>query len=139
METIKALKKCRKFIRGTKHKNMKLSVTIENLNSGAQLSATGLVDSGATGTCINKDYVEKHKLEARKLPIPTPVYNADGTLNEGGAIESYIEVHLVIGDHAEKIEMAVVNLGKTDFFLGLNWLCYHNLNIDWEQSTLTFD
>lgn len=35
--------------------------------------------------------------------------------------------------------MAVVNLGKTDFFLGLDWLCYHNPNIDWEQSTLTFD
>ena len=45
----------------------------------------------------------------------------------------------MIRDHAEKIEMAVVNLGKTDFFLGLDWLCYHNPNINWEQSTLTFD
>ena len=139
VEAVKELKKRQKFIRGTKGKDMKLSVTIENLNTGAQLSGTGLVDSGATGTCINKEYVEKHELETQKLPIPTPVYNADGTLNEGGAIESYVEVRLVIGDHAEKIEMAVVNLGKTDFFLGLDWLRYHNPNIDWEQSTLTFD
>lgn len=35
--------------------------------------------------------------------------------------------------------MAVVNLGKTDFFLGLDWLRLHNPNIDWEQSTLMFD
>ena len=35
--------------------------------------------------------------------------------------------------------MEVVNLGKTDFFLGLDWLHYHNPNIDWEQSTLMFD
>lgn len=139
MEAVSELKKRQKFIRGTKGKDMKLSVTIENLNTGAQLSGTGLVDSGATGTCINKEYVEKHELETRKLPIPAPVYNANGTLNEGGAIESYVEVRLVIGDHAEKIKMAVVNLGKTDFFLGLDWLRYHNPNIDWEQSTLMFD
>ena len=37
------------------------------------------------------------------------------------------------------MEMAVTNLGKTDFFLGLDWLHYHNPNINWEQSTLTFD
>ena len=45
----------------------------------------------------------------------------------------------MIRDHAEKIKMAVVNLGKTDFSLGLDWMQYHNPNIDWEQSTLTFD
>ena len=67
-------------------------MTIENLNTGAQLSRIGLVDSGATGTCINKEYVEKHKLETQKLPIPTPVYNANGTLNEGGVIESYVDI-----------------------------------------------
>ena len=37
------------------------------------------------------------------------------------------------------MKMAVTNLGKTDFFLGLDWLCYHNPNINWEQSMLTFD
>ena len=50
-----------------------------------------------------------------------------------------MEVRLIVGDHAEHIEMAVVNLGKTDFFLGIDWLCYHNPSIDWDQSTLTFD
>ena len=68
-----------------------------------------------------------------------PVYNADGTLNVGGSIEGFAEVRLVIGDHAEKIELAVTNLAKFDIFLGLDWLRLHNPNIDWTASTLTFD
>ena len=35
-----------------------------------------------------------------------------------------MEVCLIIGDHVKHIEMAVVDLGKTDFFLGIDWLCY---------------
>ena len=101
IKAIKELKKRRKFIRGTKGKDMKLSVTLENIVTGSQISAEGLIDSGATGTCINKEFVIKHGLTTRKLPISTPVYNADGTLNEGGAIEESVEVRLMIGDHSE--------------------------------------
>ena len=35
--------------------------------------------------------------------------------------------------------LAVVDLGKTDFFLGIDWLHYHNPSIYWDQSTLTFN
>ena len=139
LNALDELKKRHKYIKGTKGKDMKLSATFESLASGAQMSAIGLVDSGATGTCINREYVLEHGLETRKLPIKIPVYNADGTLNDGGAIEEVVELRLIIGDHAERIEMAVVNLGKTDFFLGLDWLRLHNPSIDWDQSTVIFD
>ena len=71
---------------------MMLSCTLESLSTGVQLSATALIDSGATGSCINQEYVEKHELEKQKLPIPNPVYNADGTLNKEGKIEEFIEL-----------------------------------------------
>ena len=80
---------------------MKLAATIESITTGTQLSASGLVDSGATGMCINKEYVIQHNLETKKLPVSLPVYNANGTLNEGGAISEAVEVRLVIGDHAK--------------------------------------
>ena len=108
--TLNELKKCQRFVWGTKGKDMKLSSTIESTLSGVQLSTLGLVDSDTTGRCINCEYVIVHKLETKKLPI---------------------------GDYAKHIEMAVVNLGKTDFFLGIDWLQHHNPSIDWEQSTLT--
>ena len=118
---------------------MKLSATIESTMSGIQLSTLGLVDSGTTGTCINCKYIIVHRLETKKLPISVPVYNANGTLNNGSAIKEFVEVCLIIGDHAEHIEMAVVDLGKTNLFLGIDWLQHHNPSINWEQSTLTFD
>ena len=139
VEVVSEMKRGRKFIRGTKGQDLKLRVTIESLATGSQYEADALLDSGATGSCVNKDYVEAQGLQIKKLPLPLPVYNADGTLNEGGAIEGFVEVRMLIGDHAERIELAVTNLGKTDIFLGLDWLRYHNPNIDWAESTLTFD
>ena len=68
-----------------------------------------------------------------------PVYNADGTLNADGSIEGFTEVRMIVGDHAERIELAVTNLGSTDIFLGLDWLRFHNPSIDWTESLITFD
>jgi RNase H-like domain found in reverse transcriptase/Reverse transcriptase (RNA-dependent DNA polymerase)/Integrase zinc binding domain len=46
---------------------------------------------------------------------------------------------MVIQDHMERIHLAVSNLGKTELFIGHEWLKKHNPNIDWRMSTLTFD
>ena len=67
------------------------------------------------------------------------VYNADGTLNAGGSIEGFVEIRMIIGDHAECIELAVTNLSKMDVFLGLDWLQHHNPTIDSSESTVLFD
>ena len=139
LEAVREMRHPRRFIRGTKGQDLKIRVTIENTGNGKQADATVLVDSGATGSCINKEFVERNQLEVKKLPLSLPVYNADGTLNNGGAITGFVEVRMIIGDHAEKIELAVVNLGKTDIFLGLDWLRNHNPSIDWDASTLVFD
>ena len=140
-DSLEALKsfKGKRYVKGTKGKDLKFSVVIENISNGKSVETEALLDCGATGSCINKAFVEKHQLKIRKLPIKMPVYNADGTLNAGGAIEGFAEVRLVIGDHAERIELAVTNLGKFDVFLGLDWLKNHNPSIDWNTSTLTFD
>lgn len=139
VQVVTELKRARRFIRGTKGPDMKLKLTIESIATGNQWETTGLLDSGATGSCVNKEFVEKNGLQVKELPVNLPVYNADGTLNEGGAIEGFVEVRMMIGDHAERIELAVTNLGKTDIFLGLDWLRYHNPNINWTDSTLMFD
>ena len=68
----------------------------------------------------------------RKLPIPVPVYNADGTLNRDGSLTHIVELRMMIKDHAEKIELAVTNLESTPLFIGHKWLKRHNPNIDWQ-------
>ena len=98
-----------------------------------------LLDSGATGSCINKSFVDKHSLTIKKLPIKIPIYNANGTLNNNGSVEGFTEVRMTIGDHSERIELAITNLDSSDIFLGLDWLHLHNLDIEWSLSLLSFN
>ena len=73
------------------------------------------------------------------MPIPIPVYNADGTRNQAGPITEMAELILAIGDHQERIQLAITNLGNTDLFIGYEWLRFHNPNIDWERGNLTLN
>ena len=139
LEAVKCFRSRKRFIRGTKGRDLRLQVLVENIETGQTIPTTALLDSGATGSCVNRAFVDKHRLMVKPLPVKMPVYNADGTLNEGGSVEGYAEVRMMIGEHAERIELAVTNLGKTDIFLGLDWLRYHNPTIDWNESLLVFD
>jgi hypothetical protein len=48
-------------------------------------------------------------------------------------------MRMVIQDHVERIQLAVANLGKTELFIGHEWLKKHNPSVDWKTSALTFD
>ncbi len=73
------------------------------------------------------------------LPLPPiPVYNADGTRNQGGSITRYAEILLKIGDHVERIDLAVTELSDRQIFLGHDWLARHNPIINWKTGGLTF-
>jgi len=46
---------------------------------------------------------------------------------------------MAIGKHSERITLGVMNLGKSDLFLGHEWLHYHNPSIDWHLGSLKFN
>ncbi len=72
------------------------------------------------------------------MAAPIPIYNADGTKNSGGAITKYAEIRLMIGDHTEQIDLAIMELGDRQIFHGHNWLNRHNPIINWKTGGLTF-
>ncbi len=76
-------------------------MTIEPCSNRKTLTTKALIDSGCTGSTINQVYIEKHNLDTKKALIPIPVYNADGTRNQGGDITEFIELSLTIGEHRE--------------------------------------
>ncbi|KAF8656613.1 hypothetical protein AX16_002477 [Volvariella volvacea WC 439] len=41
-----------------------------------------------------------------------------------------------IGNHREAIDLAVVNLGSTNVFIGFEWLLKHNPMIDWQTGDI---
>ncbi|KNZ78655.1 hypothetical protein J132_10760, partial [Termitomyces sp. J132] len=73
-------------------------------------------------------------LTTHPLSHPIPVYNVDGTLNEGGSICFIVDLVLHYQDHSEQAAFAVTSLGKQDMILEFTWLHEHNLEIDWTKS-----
>ncbi|SJL15225.1 uncharacterized protein ARMOST_18711 [Armillaria ostoyae] len=115
-----------------------LNVQLTTLTNRQVFSTRGLVDSGCTSSAINRSFVQKHCLDTVKTAIPIIVYNADGSRNKGGDITEYVEVRLTIGDHEERIDLAVTDLGTKDLYLGHDWLKRHNPVINWETGTVIF-
>ncbi|SJL16278.1 uncharacterized protein ARMOST_19798 [Armillaria ostoyae] len=72
------------------------------------------------------------------MASPISVYNADGFCNKAGEITSYAELMLKIGDHSERIDLAVTDLGLKEVFLGHDWLVCHNPIINWTTGSVTF-
>ncbi len=105
-----------------KGKDLTINVQIETLENITKIAMTALVDSGCTSSAINRAFVKKHNISTHATAAPIPVYNADGTRNQGGSITQYTEIRLVIGDHAERIDLAVTELGDRQIFLGHDWL-----------------
>ncbi len=45
---------------------------------------------------------------------------------------------MTIGGHAERINLAVMNLGKKDVYLGHDWLKRHNPSVNWKTQLIIF-
>ncbi len=90
-----------------KGKDLTIDIQIETLENITKIATTALVDSGCTSSAINRAFVKKHNIPTHATAAPIPVYNADGTRNQGGSITQYAEIQLIIGDHAERIDLAV--------------------------------
>jgi transposase InsO family protein len=135
---IQELRSPKRFIRGNGN-SLTVGVDLTALDDQRQFSLKALVDSGCTGSSIDSGFVRAKGLNAQPLPRPIPVYNADGTLNKGGSITHFVTLQMTIGKHSERITFGVTDLGKSDLFLGHEWLQYHNPSVDWQTGLLKFN
>lgn len=75
-------------------------------------------------------------LKTRRLPLPIPIYNIDGTLNKLGEIKEAITLDLEIGGQWNSTHLFVTGLGKNDLILRMTWLRKANPVINWEAGIL---
>ncbi len=75
-----------------KGKDLTIDIQIKTLENITKIAMSVLVDSGCTSSAIDQSFVEKHKIPTHATAAPIPVYNADGTHNQGGSITQYAEV-----------------------------------------------
>ncbi len=102
------------------------------LSSWARITSSALIDSGCTSSAINRAFVEKHNIPTSMTAAPITVYNVDGSKNSSGQITAFAELRIIIGDHAERLDLAITDLKDRDVFLGHDWLVRHNPLINWQ-------
>ena len=98
-----------------------------------------LVDTGASGDFIDREFMQKHSFPTRKLSRPIPVYNVDGSPNDNGMITEVVNAMMTYDGHSETILLAVTQLGKQDIILGFTWLHHHNPQIDFATGGVTMN
>jgi len=96
-------------------------------------SIKALLDCGATGSLINRDFIRSKGMNTWTLLHNIPVFNVDGSPNEAGQIFEVVDVVLRYKTHSERMLLAVSGLGKQSLILGYDWLKDHNPKIDWEK------
>jgi hypothetical protein len=128
------------FIRSARvEREIVLDVMITMLNMQYSCTVKVLLDSGATGLFIDREFVHKSRLKTRIwlktriLPYPIKVYNIDGTLNQGGSITEEIALMMLHHGHKERAVFEVCDLGKATLIVGHPWLQKHNPEVNWKM------
>jgi len=96
-------------------------------------SVKTLLDCGATGSFIDRDFVCLKGMNTQTLSQNISVFNVDGSPNEAGQITEVVNVVLHYKTHSERMLLAVSRLGKQSLILGYDWLKDYNPKIDWEK------
>lgn len=109
-----------------------LPVELETTDTAEKKTVHALVDSGATGVFIDRDFVCQQRLNTRALSNPILVFNVDGMPNDAGSISEVVDLLLHIRNYTEHTLCLVTSLGKQNMILGFLWLKKHNLEIDWQ-------
>lgn len=121
-----------------KGREMNLPLIVTCPGSGRSYDSVALLDTGSTGSCISTNFVAKHALEMLKLEKPIYAHNADGTINAAGMITDIATLDVTIGNHKETLQFLVTDLGKSDVFLGYEWVEYHNPEINFRNGSVEF-
>ena len=110
-----------------------LPVEIRTMDTSKLYSVKALLDSRATGSFINRDFVHSKGINTQTFLCNILVFNVDGSPNEAGQISEVIDILLHYKTYSERMLLAISGLGKQSLILGYNWLKDHNPKIDWEK------
>jgi hypothetical protein len=78
-----------------------LDLVLELVDHGRRFRCAALIDTGAMGLFISRNYTMHVQTQLHRLESPVTVGNVDGTKNRGGVIEFYVDVFLEAPDHQE--------------------------------------
>jgi len=81
-------------------------------------SIKALLDSGAMGSFIDKDFVRTKGITTWSISYPILVYNIDSSPNKAGQISEVVDVVLHYKTHSERTLFTVSSLRRQSMILG---------------------
>jgi len=118
-------------------KYLVIKVEIQTTDTTEVKSGPALVDCGATGSFMSRNYIECNQLTTCKVSQLIPVYNVDGFPNESRSITEIVDAILHFNGHSKRTTFTVTNLGRQDIILRFTWLKEHNPEIDWQTQKVS--
>jgi len=105
-------------------------VEIGTTDTSELYSVKALLDSEATGSFIDRDFICSKGINTWTLSRNIPVFNVNSSPNKTGQISKVVDVLLRYKTDSERMLLAVSGLGKQSLILGYNWLKDHNSKVD---------
>ena len=114
-------------------------ITCKTTHENKTVEARILLDTGAGGLFMNKDYAKKH--DTRLYPLKTPIIprNVDGTPNAQGKITHYTWIQYKQGSAWMLERLLITGLGSHDIIFGLPWFQKYQPNVNWTTGQIIID
>jgi hypothetical protein len=100
------------------------------------LVVDAMIDSGATGLFIDKEFAKKIGLKLWKKPRPIKLTLFGGSKAQDITHQAFADLN--IRGFTQKLKFEVTTLSHFAIVLGLPWLREYNPNIDWKNEVIEF-
>jgi len=106
---------------------------LQRLDTHEGVKVDGLLDCGASGEFMDKEFALGNNLPIERLPRAIPIYNVDRTKNINGSTTECMWLLMRYKNHHKKVQFYLTNTSKSSVILGHTWLKKHNPEIDWRM------
>src|SRR5271168_2698043 len=112
--------------------HISIPIVIKTVTGNKTVETKVLLDTGAEGLFMDKNYAEEHDIVLQKLPNPITPSNVDGTLNHAGEITHFTWIQAKIDKRILLEKLWITDLGSLDVIFGFPWFKENNPQIVWK-------
>src|ERR1700678_3985616 len=112
--------------------HISIPIVLKTIRGNETVETKVLLDTGAEGLFMDKNYAEEHDVVLQKLTNPITPSNVDGTLNHAGEITHFTWIQAKIDKRILSEKLWITDLGSSDVIFGFPWFKENNPQIVWK-------
>src|SRR6202789_4047442 len=112
--------------------HISIPIVLKTIRGNETVEMKVLLDTGAEGLFMDKNYAEKYDIVLQKLPNPITPSNVDGTLNHAGEITHFTWIQAKIDKRILLEKLWITDLGSLDVIFGFPWFKENDPQIVWK-------